>query len=175
MMCTARAITNGYVPFGAATISAKVAGVFEAACDVDGLIGHGYTCWGRPVGAAAILVAMNEAMRLNVAWNVRQVGDHLMRGLEALKTTSPRVGDIGGRGLILAIEPVFSREARKPETTPEMRRVYDPFHGQGVPARINADNVMVSPALPLDRNQADTIPWAVVTALDVPLPAVLAD
>lgn len=175
MMCTANAITNGYFPFGATMISAEVAEVFEAASNVDGLIEHGYTCSGHPVGAAAVPVATSETMWLNVAHNARQVGDHLMRGLEVLKTTSPRVGDIGGRGLMLAIDLVFNREIGELETTPEMRRVDHPFFEQGVPARIHANNVILSPAVLLERNQADSIPWTVVTALGVPLPAVLAD
>jgi len=53
MMATAKAITNGYFPFGATMLNAKVADVFEANATAEAMIGSGYTYSGHPVGAAA--------------------------------------------------------------------------------------------------------------------------
>ena len=60
MMTTAKAITNGYFPFGAVMISDKVANAFESNKDSFGAIGHGYTYSGHPVGAAAALATLKE-------------------------------------------------------------------------------------------------------------------
>jgi adenosylmethionine-8-amino-7-oxononanoate aminotransferase len=79
LMSTAKAITNGYFPFGAVMISEKVAEAFEADRTGFGNIGHGYTYSGHPVGAAAALAALAETRRLNVAANAAA------RGVELLK------------------------------------------------------------------------------------------
>ena len=50
LMSTAKAITNGYFPFGAVMISEKVADVFESDETSFGAIGHGYTYSAHPVG-----------------------------------------------------------------------------------------------------------------------------
>ncbi|MEC7259640.1 MAG: aminotransferase class III-fold pyridoxal phosphate-dependent enzyme, partial [Pseudomonadota bacterium] len=55
MACTAKAITNGYFPFGAVMIAEGVAEVFEQDKTGKAAIGHGYTYSGHPVGAAAAL------------------------------------------------------------------------------------------------------------------------
>ena len=54
LMSTAKAITNGYYPFGAVMIHEKVAEVFESDESAMGMIGHGYTYSAHPVGAAAL-------------------------------------------------------------------------------------------------------------------------
>ncbi len=85
MMTTAKAITNGYFPFGAVMISDKVASVFEANKNSLGAIGHGYTYSGHPVGAAAALATLKETARANTAANAGARGVELMAGLNQLK------------------------------------------------------------------------------------------
>ena len=57
MMTTAKAITNGYFPFGAVMITDQVAETFETDKTGRGAIGSGYTYSGHPVGAAAAIAA----------------------------------------------------------------------------------------------------------------------
>jgi len=64
--CTAKAITNGYFPFGAVMIAEQVAQVFEQDETGRAAIGHGYTYSGHPVGAAAALACLAETKRLDV-------------------------------------------------------------------------------------------------------------
>ena len=59
-MCTAKAITNGYFPFGAVMIAEGVAEVFEGDETGRAAIGHGYTYSGHPVGAAAALACREK-------------------------------------------------------------------------------------------------------------------
>ena len=53
MICTAKAITNAYYPFGAVMINEKMVSAFESSKSALASIGHGYTYSGHPVGAAA--------------------------------------------------------------------------------------------------------------------------
>ena len=50
IMTTAKAITNGYFPFGAAMISGAVAEVFESDTTGKASVDQGYTYSGHPVG-----------------------------------------------------------------------------------------------------------------------------
>ena len=63
MMCIAKAITNGYFPFGAVMIGEKMTEAFESNEDTFGSIGHGYTYSAHPVGAAAALACVPEITR----------------------------------------------------------------------------------------------------------------
>ncbi|MFK7997659.1 MAG: aminotransferase class III-fold pyridoxal phosphate-dependent enzyme [Granulosicoccus sp.] len=67
MMCTAKAITNGYFPFGAVMIGGKLIETFDD--NPSAKIGHGYTYSGHPVGAAAALACLAETERFNVPVN----------------------------------------------------------------------------------------------------------
>ncbi|NBT33790.1 MAG: aminotransferase class III-fold pyridoxal phosphate-dependent enzyme, partial [Rhodobacteraceae bacterium] len=82
MMATAKAITNGYFPFGAVMLHQKVVEVFEN--DPTAAIGHGYTYSGHPVGAAAALACLVETERLNVPVNAAARGAQLYEGCQAL-------------------------------------------------------------------------------------------
>jgi adenosylmethionine-8-amino-7-oxononanoate aminotransferase len=81
--CTAKAITNGYFPFGAVMIADGVAQVFEADETGKAAIGHGYTYSGHPVGAAAALACLAETKRLNVPVNAAARGAQLWDGITA--------------------------------------------------------------------------------------------
>ena len=68
-MATAKAITNGYFPFGAAMVSDEIAEVFENDTTGRAMIGSGYTYSGHPVGAAAAVACMTETLRLKTPEN----------------------------------------------------------------------------------------------------------
>ena len=96
MMSTAKAITNGYFPFGAVMIADHVAEVFENDTTGKGAIGHGYTYSGHPVGAAAALACVAETLRLNVKDNAAARGSELYAGLQALGAKYAQIGDVRG-------------------------------------------------------------------------------
>lgn len=56
-------VTNAYFPFGATMLSGGVAEVFGNDRSGTASIGHGYTCSGHPVGAAAALACLAETKR----------------------------------------------------------------------------------------------------------------
>ena len=81
MMTTAKAITNGYFPFGAVMISDEVAEVFETDTSGRAAIGSGYTYSGHPVGAAAAIACLKETERLQVKDNAAARGAQIFAGL----------------------------------------------------------------------------------------------
>ncbi len=167
MMSTAKAITNGYFPFGAVMISDKVAEVFESNKNSVGNIGHGYTYSGHPVGAAAALATLKETKRLDVAANAAARGEELMAGLKALQNKHELIGDVRGKGLMCALELVSDRAKKSAAAKDVVQKVHDATYDAGVMVRTSGANVIMSPPLIVTAANVQTI----LTALDAGLAA----
>ncbi|ASY72931.1 omega amino acid--pyruvate aminotransferase [Sinorhizobium fredii USDA 205] len=165
LMSTAKAITNGYYPFGAVMIADKVAEVFESNKSGVGTIGHGYTYSGHPVGAAAALATLKETMRLNVAANAAARGEELLRGLEELQGKHELVGDVRGKGLMCALELVSDREKKTPASKDVLQTVQDVAYEAGVLVRTSGSNVILSPPLVITTQDVGRIVDAIDAAL----------
>ena len=165
MMCTAKAITNGYFPFGAVMIGSRVAEIFEADRTAMGSIGHVYTYSGHPVGAAAALACLAETVRLDVAANAAARGPELLAGLEALKSRHSLVGDVRGKGLMCALELVADREEKTPVAKDVVARVYKAAYEAGVMIRTSGNNVILSPTLVISAEEVTRILEALETGL----------
>ena len=162
-MCTAKAITNGYFPFGAVMISEAVAETFESDASGAAFVGTGYTYSGHPVGAAAAIVCLSETRRLDVAANAAARGKELWDGLRMLKERHKLVGDVrGGHGLMLALELVSDRAAKTPIDKGTIGRMQEIAYREGVMVRVSGPNVILSPPLVLSAEDGQQI----IAALD---------
>ena len=161
MMTTAKAITNGYFPFGATMISDKVAEVFEA--DASAMIGHGYTYSGHPVGAAAAIACLAETKRLNVPENAAARGTQLYDGFRALMDKHELIGDVrGGHGLMTGIELVSDRATKAPVDKSLPIELHKIVFEAGAMIRVSGNNVLLSPPLVLTEAEAAKI----ISAID---------
>ena len=167
MMCLAKAITNGYFPFGACMLNEKVVSVFENDKTTFGNIGHGYTYSAHPVGAAAALACIPEMARLKVADNAAARGAELIAGAENLKAKHGLVGDVRGKGLMVAIEVVADRTKKTPAGKDTMQKIFDAAYAEGVMIRISGNTIIMSPPLIINGGDINKI----VAALDVGLSA----
>lgn len=169
MMATAKAISNGFFPFGAVMLGHRVAEVFEG--DPNAKIAHGYTYSGHPVGAAAALACLAETKRLNVIDNAAARGDQLFAGCQALMEKHEIIGDVrGGHGMMTAIEMVSDRTTKKPIDGGTANKVQEITYQSGVMIRISGPNIILSPPLILTQQDADII----LSALDTAFTAVSA-
>ncbi len=158
MMCTAKAITNGYFPFGAVMISDAVAQVFESDTSGKAAIGHGYTYSGHPVGAAAALACLEETKRLKVNDNAATRGAELHAGLQALAQKHDVIGDVrGGHGLMCALELVSDRGTKAPIDKATPMKLQEVTYRAGAMVRISGPNVILSPPLVLEAGDVETI------------------
>jgi acetylornithine aminotransferase/acetylornithine/N-succinyldiaminopimelate aminotransferase len=96
----AKGIAGG-VPLGAFWAGTRAAGAGPL-CDVLGPGTHGTTYGGNPLAAAAGLAVLNEIGRGDLPRKARELGNHLMRGLEAMAL--PAVKLVRGVGLMIGIE-----------------------------------------------------------------------
>ncbi len=158
LMTTAKAITNGYFPFGAVMISDAVAEVFESDDTGRGNIGSGYTYSGHPVGAAAAIACLKETERLNVRENAAERGAQLFAGLQALKDRYQVIGDVrGGHGLMCALELVADRATKAPIDKQTIARVQAAAYEAGTMVRVSGNNVILSPPLVIGAADVETI------------------
>lgn len=158
MMCTAKAITNGYFPFGAVMISDAVAEVFEKDKTGKAAIGHGYTYSGHPVGAAAALACLAETKRLKVNENATARGAELFSGLIALAGKHDIIGDVrGGEGLMCALELVSDRATKAPIDKATTATIQEATYRAGAMVRISGPNIILSPPLVLTSDDVTTI------------------
>ena len=167
LMATAKAITNGYFPFGAVMISQKLADAFESNKNAFGSIGHGYTYSGHPVGAAAALATLKETKRLNVAENAGARGKELKAGLLSLQEKHELVGDVRGIGLMCALELVSDRATKAAASKDTIAKVYETAFEAGVMVRTSGSNIILSPPLIITLGDVERI----VSALDAGLSA----
>lgn len=167
--CTAKAITNGYFPFGAVMISDAVAEVFEKDQTGKGSIGSGYTYSGHPVGAAAAVACLKETVARKVHENAAARGRDMMTGLESLKAKHEIVGDVrGGQGLMNALEMVSDPEKKTPLDAASIKRVHEAVYQDGVMVRVSGPNMILSPPLVLTTDHVARI----ISAIDKGLSAV---
>jgi adenosylmethionine-8-amino-7-oxononanoate aminotransferase len=145
---TAKAITNGYFPFGAVMIADHVAETFENDKTGKGNIASGYTYSGHPVGAAAAIACLKETQRLRVNENAAARGAQMMAGLQKLAEKHEIIGDVrGGEGLMNAIELVSDRATKKPLEPARIKAVFNGTHAAGVMVRVSGPNLILSPPL----------------------------
>ncbi|OIQ38167.1 MAG: aspartate aminotransferase family protein [Roseobacter sp. MedPE-SW] len=168
-MCTAKAITNGYFPFGAVMIADAVAKVFEQDETGRAAIGHGYTYSGHPVGAAAALACLEETLRLNVPDNAAARGQELHQGLLALQDKYTLIGDVrGGHGLMCAMELVSDRASKAAADKKTTATLQEITYQNGAMVRISGPNIILSPPLILTSQDVQGI----LSALDAGFAAV---
>lgn len=169
MSCTAKAITNGYFPFGAVMISEAVAQVFEGDNTGRAAIGHGYTYSGHPVGAAAALACLEETKRLDVPSNAADRGAQMHLGLLALAAKYNLIGDVrGGHGLMNALELVSDRADKTPVDKATINAIQQHTYRAGAMVRVSGPNVILSPPLILTAADVDSI----LSALDMGFAAI---
>lgn len=168
LLCCAKAITNGYFPFGAVMVSDAVAEVFEKDGSGKGAIGSGYTYSGHPVGAAAAIACLQETERLNVKDNAAARGKQLHEGLRKLFMKHELIGDVrGGHGLMCALELVADRATKAPIDKATIGKVHRTAYDNGAMIRVSGNNIILSPPLVLTEGHVDTI----LNALDAGLAA----
>lgn len=157
-MCTAKAITNGYFPFGAVMIAGSVAEVFENDKTGKAAIGHGYTYSGHPVGAAAAIACLKETERLRVQENAAARGAELFAGLNGLASKYDIIGDVrGGHGLMCAMELVSDQTTKAVIDKSTIARIQDVTYKHGTMVRVSGPNIILSPPLVLTQQDVDTI------------------
>jgi hypothetical protein len=106
-----KGLAGGYQPIGAVLCTSEVYGAIASG---SGGLKHGQTYNAHAVGCAAALAVQRVITNEDLLRRVQVAGEKL-RGLLASRFADhPNVGDIRGRGLLLALELVENRKAKTP-------------------------------------------------------------
>lgn len=162
VMTIAKALTGGYFPMGATLMSGEISEAIEKNENTLGLLGHGYTNSGNPVGAAAALAALEETNKLNLASNAKARGAELILGLNKLKTKHEIIGDVRGKGLMAAVEMVEDPISKKPAGKDIVAKIFQAICDEGVLLRASGNNFILSPSLIINKDHVNKI----ITAMD---------
>jgi 4-aminobutyrate aminotransferase len=105
ILCSAKALASG-LPLGATVAKAKV---------MDWVGGsHASTFGGNPLSCAAATAVIDVIKEEKLLENAMRQGNHILKRLGELKEKSEIVGDVRGRGLMIGMEIVESKENKKP-------------------------------------------------------------
>ena len=166
----AKGVTSGYVPLGAVVVSEKIAQFFE-----DKKLWCGLTYSAHPLSCAAGVAAVNVLMDDGLIENAAEVGKHLGKRLEELKSKHTSVGDVRYIGLFSVIEvvkdrlkktPVSGRNAKGAELA-TMNAVGKFLRENGLFTFINANMIFIVPPLCITNSQIDEGLTIIDQALDI--------
>ena len=103
LITLAKGLTSGYLPLGACVASTEVFNAFLGEADENREFAQVCTYGGHPVACAAGVANLKILQEERLSENAEKVGTHLLSKLETLRTL-PIVGDVRGKGLMLAVE-----------------------------------------------------------------------
>jgi L-2,4-diaminobutyrate transaminase len=109
----AKGITSAYFPLSASVISEDVWAVLRDASPEFGPLMHGFTYSGHPVGGAVAMANLDIMEREGLVENSAAMGEYLRDRLRERLAGNPFVGDVRGAGLMIAVEFVADKQARR--------------------------------------------------------------
>lgn len=169
IMCLAKGITAGYAALGATVVNRRVASAWDADNSPAGLIMHGYTYTGHPVACAAALACLEIVEREDLPANAARQGAHLLAGLKPLEETTRSVGEVRGKGLMLAIDLVADRKTRQPidPASGFAEKIAEQARRFGAIVRPVGTKLILSPVLVITQEEVDQLVSALTKAFEV--------
>jgi L-2,4-diaminobutyrate transaminase len=109
----AKGITSAYFPVSASVISDKIWNVLQNASAEYGPVMHGFTYSGHPVGGAVGMANLDIMEREGLIENSAKLGAYFLSRLRERVGDHPNVGSVHGQGLMLAVEFVADKKAKR--------------------------------------------------------------
>ena len=172
-----KGLGGGYQPIGAVLCTN---GVYDAISSGSGALMHGQTYNAHPVGCAAALAVQKVIDDEGLLGRVSVAGERLRSLLTERFGQHANVGDIRGRGLLLAMELVADRETKAP-FDPTMRlhelakseafaRGLLIYPGGGTADGRAGDHILLAPPYNVTDAELETIVDLLADTLDAVLP-----
>ena len=161
----------GYVPLGAMVARDDMV---ETVLDAGGFQ-HGHTYAGNPLACVAGLAVIEEIERQGMIENAAKMGDLLKARLSGLMNRYPFIGDVRGKGLLLAFEMVADRVSMQPldKGLNAYQRLVDLAYDEGLiiysrrtRGGLDGDHFLVAPPMIITETGIDEIMQSLTTALD---------
>ena len=171
LVVMAKGLGAGYAPLGAVLAPARLVD------ELAGLTGFNlsHSANANPIGCAVGCAVLDEVVERDLIGNAERVGASLRAGLERIAARSAIVGEVRGRGLLLAIELVRHKPTMArfgPDVDPaDALRLHGARHGLLLYARrvnggLFGDWLMVTPPLTITEAESDELVDRLGRALD---------
>ncbi|CAB5297084.1 putative aminotransferase [Burkholderia multivorans] len=105
----AKGLAAGYTPFGAVLAPNRIVETIAA----QGGFVHGHTYFSNPFSCAVAAAVLDEVVEQGLVGRAARMGAYLDARLRDLQTRSRLIGDVRGKGLLMAIELVADKETRR--------------------------------------------------------------
>ncbi|MFL7961273.1 aminotransferase class III-fold pyridoxal phosphate-dependent enzyme [Pseudomonas kielensis] len=164
VLCLAKGITAGYIPMGATVFNQRIADAIENGSGFSSVIMHGYTYSGHPTACAAALAVLDIVEAEDLPGNAGKVGAQLLEQLQPLTERYAVVGEVRGKGLMIAVDLVADKATREPLDPANglASRIAEQARRAGVLVRPIGNKIVMSPPLTLTSDEAAMM----VAALD---------
>lgn len=166
MLCLAKGITGGYLPLAATLTTKKIFDGFIFPYAQQKTFFHGHTYTGNPLACTAALVNIQIFEKERLLEKIKPKIKYLSRRLKMLYNL-PRVGDIRQKGLMVGIELVENRAAKKAFDWKERIgiKVCEKVRERGIILRPLGNVIVLMPPLSITKEEIDhlveTVAWAV--------------
>lgn len=168
----------GYQPIGAVVCTSDV---YDAVVEGSGALMHGQTYNAHPIGCAAALAVQRVIRDQGLLGRVEEAGSRLMALLTARLGDHPNVGDIRGRGLLVALELVADRATKAwfdPTLAIHQRAKAEAFArglliypGGGTADGRHGDHILLAPPYNVTDEELDRIVDLLAATIDAALPS----
>jgi 4-aminobutyrate aminotransferase-like enzyme len=131
-----------------------------------------YTFGSNPIAQAAALKVIEILERDRIPEHAARMGALFTRGLKALQTEYPQLGDIRGPGLFLGVELVRDPETREPAPAEAKRLVAEAWQRGVILATAAAlpNVIKIKPPLVIDEGEVETVLGVLADCLKVVFP-----
>ena len=158
MICMAKGLTCGYLPFGCLMVSDKIASKYD-----DNVMALGLTYSAHPVSCAAALATLKIYEDDGLIENTVVMGKYMEAQVELLKQKHPSIGNFRNTGLLGCIELVKNRTTKepmapfnaKPDEMVVMNKVAAKLKELGLYTFVRWSYIFVAPPLCVTKEQID--------------------
>ncbi len=177
MICMAKGLTCGYLPFGCLMVSDKIAAKYD-----DVVLALGLTYSAHPVACAAALETLKIYEDEKLIENTRQIESYLNKRITDLKAIHPSIGDWRNTGLLGCLELVKNRTTKepmapfnaKPDEMVVMNKVAAKIKELGMYTFVRWGYIFIAPPLCITEEQIDEGLAIISEALKIADAAVIA-
>ena len=172
LVVLAKGVSAGYSPLGVVLTPNKlVAKLVES----GGFL-HGHTYVANPLSCAVANAVVSEMIDKDLMTNAALMGDYLKNKLLKLSEKTQIIGDVRGKGLLLAIELVKNKKTKE-IIPPQARAVYRMleigiqegilFYTRKTSGGIYGEWVMITPALTINQNEVDELIYLLTRTINI--------
>ena len=168
IMTLAKGLSSGYQPISASVVGERIWNVLVENADKMASFSHGFTYSAHPIAAAAALANLDIIEREDLVGAAKTAGVALKSALIAALGDHPLVGDIRGEGLMLGIELVADKQAKRP-LDPALKapaRIVALGYEEGVIVRPLTNVIAMSPPLTLSMDDIEVLVGGLRRAFD---------